>query len=154
MGTQDRVEAKVTHRFNASEDEVYDAWLNAEIIRSWMSVDVPGKGMGEVVTVMTDPYVGGNFLFTDKREGGEARHWGTYKDLHRPRRIVFTWITAEDQEENPSIVTIVLLRHPDGGTAVTLTHEMDAEWADYVGQTEKGWGVMLTQISTLLDRPF
>jgi uncharacterized protein YndB with AHSA1/START domain len=151
MSTASTIEAKVTHRFRASPEEIYEAWLEPEIIRSWMSLDVPDKGIGEVMTIETDPQEGGRFLFTDRRADGEARHWGNYTSLHRPHKIAFTWVTAADQEDEPSLVTIVILPHPAGGTAVTLTHDVDERWADYLGQVEKGWGVMLAQMEALLD---
>jgi uncharacterized protein YndB with AHSA1/START domain len=152
MTKSDKVEAKVTHRFMASPEQVFDAWLDPEIISAWMAKDVPGKGIGKVKRVEVDPRVGGGFVFSDMRAQGEAVHWGSYREIHRPHKLVFTWITSAEEQDDPSIVTLVILPHPDAGTAVTLTHEMNAKWADYVGRTEMGWGTMLGQIEMLLDK--
>ena len=62
------------------------------------------------------------FFFSDMRDAGEAKHWGTYRVLDRPRKIAFTWIVDESQEDEPSIVTITI--EPDGtGSFVTIVHE-------------------------------
>ena len=106
---------------------------------------------GEITACELDPVVGGRFLFADMREDGEARHWGTFKVLERPTKIAFTWITDPDEEADPSLVTLIIEPEPDGpGAIVTLYHEMDAQWADYVPQTEKGWTSMLQGIDTVL----
>jgi len=43
-----------------------------------------------------------------------ARHWGTFLELERPQRIVFTWITDPSEEADPSVVRLTLpsARHP------------------------------------------
>ncbi len=88
-------------------------------------------------------------MFSDMREAGEARHWGTFLALERPRKIVFTWITDESQEADPSKVTLAIEK--DGaGCVVTLTHEMDRRWTEYLSRTERGWGRMLRAIDGLL----
>ncbi len=47
---------------------------------------------GDIGQIEIDPRVGDAFLFTDIRDGTEARHWGTYLELERPHKVVFTWI--------------------------------------------------------------
>jgi len=40
---------------------------------------------------------------------------------------------------------------PDGdGCVVTIVHEMDAEWSDYVERTESGWSRMLAAVDNLV----
>ena len=40
---------------------------------------------GDMKRVEIDARVGGKFYFSDMRDGTEARHWGTYLELDRPR---------------------------------------------------------------------
>ena len=97
--------------------------------------------------VEIDARVGGKFFFSDMREAGEAKHWGTYRVLDRPRTIDFTWIVDESQEDEPSIVTITI--EPDGaGSFVTIVHAKI--WASYVERVESGWSNMLRNIDALL----
>jgi uncharacterized protein YndB with AHSA1/START domain len=146
-----KVEARVTHRFAAAPERVYDAWLDPEKVRTWLRASLIEAGLpGELGSIEIDARVGGKFTFTDMREAGEARHWGTYLALDRPRRIVFTWITDQSEEQNPSKVTLTF--DPDGdGCVVRLVHEMNAEWAEYVRRTERGWRRMLEATDRLLE---
>ncbi|WP_332698991.1 SRPBCC family protein [Devosia sp.] len=148
----DRIEAKVTHRFKASPERVYDTFLDPDQVAHWQAAWLRHGGMGGDVTASElDPTVGGAFLFADKREDGEARHWGIFLHLHRPTKIAFTWIVDESEEDDPSEVTIIIEPELDGpGAIATLYHTMDAQWADYVPQTEKGWRAMLEGIETVL----
>jgi uncharacterized protein YndB with AHSA1/START domain len=146
-----RIEAKVSHRFQAPAERVYDAWLDAEQVRLWMAAALKGFGLaGDIRRVEIDARVGGKFFFSDMRDGTEAKHWGTYLELDRPRKIVFTWIVDEGEESNPSIVTLTIRSETDGCLA-TIVHEMDAQWLDYIARTEAGWGRMLDAIERALD---
>lgn len=148
----DTVEAKVTHRFAASPERVYDTFLDPAQVPDWQSAWLRHGGMGGDVTASElDPSVGGTFLLADKREDGEARHWGWFLALDRPTRIAFTWITDESEEDDPSEVTLIIEPEPDGpGAVATLYHAMDAQWADYVPQTEKAWRAMLEGLDSVL----
>lgn len=146
-----KIEAKVTHRFKASADRVYDAWLDPKKGRLWMEAALIQLGLaGDIQRVEIDARVGGKFFFSDMRDGTEARHWGTYLELDRPRKIAFTWIVDEAEEADPSKVALTI--EPDGeGCIATIVHEMDAKWADFISQTEGGWSGMLRAIDAWLD---
>jgi uncharacterized protein YndB with AHSA1/START domain len=142
--------AKVTHRFSASPERVYDAWLDPAKLRAWMSAALKGFGLsGDMQRVEIDARVGGKFFFSDMREAGEAKHWGTYRVLDRPRTSEFTWIVDASQEDEPSIVTITI--EPDGtGSFVTIVHAKI--FASYVERVEGGWANMLRNIDVLLQQ--
>ncbi len=147
----EKIEVKVTHRFKASAERVYDAWLDPGKVRVWMRMAAQSLGLsGDIRQIEIEPNIGGKFLFTDMRDGAEARHWGTYLELERPHKIVFTWITDESEEPDPGKVTLTI--QPEGeGCLATIVHEMDAKWADYVEQTENGWSCMLRATDGLLE---
>lgn len=148
--TETLATAKVTHRFSASPERVYDAWLDPAKVRAWMSAALKGFGMsGDMKRVEIDARVGGKFFFSDMREDGEAKHWGTYRVLDRPRTIEFNWIVDESQDEELSIVTITI--EPDGtGSFVTIVHAKI--WEAYVERVEGGWSNMLRNIDVLLQQ--
>ncbi|MDA2939161.1 SRPBCC domain-containing protein [Acidobacteria bacterium AH-259-A15] len=147
----EKIEVKVSHRFKASAERVYDAWLKPDKVRAWMRTALQSMGLsGDIGQIEIDPKVGGAFLFTDIRDGTETRHWGTYLELERPHKIVFTWIVDESEESDPS--QVVLTIQPEGeGCIATIIHEMDAKWADYVAQTENGWSCMMEATDVLLE---
>ena len=146
------VEAKVEHVFTASAERVYDAWLEPEIVRQWMTAATKQLGLpGDVRRCEIDARVGGEFTFSDMREDGEAVHWGTYLEMERPRKLVFTWFTSgEEAKKNKSVVTLTL-EPTDSGCIATIVHAFDDKYAEYVPQTEQGWGAMLEQIGNILE---
>jgi len=89
---------------------------------------------------------GGRFFFSDMREEGEARHWGIYKVLERPRKIEFTRFTSEEEERQGSSVVRIEITPHRSGCSVVLTHSMDAAYKDYLDQTAHGWETMLKGI--------
>ena len=110
----------------------------------------PLLGAMDVRTVEIDARVGGRFTFSDMREAGEAIHWGFYQEIDRPRRLVFTWFTSpEEAEENNSVVTLTI-EPADDGCVATIVHSMDAQWAEYLKQTENGWHSLLSQVDSFL----
>lgn len=137
------VEAKTVHEFAASAEEVFDAWIDPAKVRSWFAENAR--------TIETDPQAGGKFTFSDMREDGVAVHWGYYKEITKPQKLVFTWFTSEEEEqEDNSVVTLSIEQLADGCRA-TIIHSMDARWAEWVSLTEKGWASMLTAIAKYLS---
>ncbi len=147
----EEIEAKVSHRFKASAERVYDAWLDPDKVRVWMRTALQSMGLsGEIAQIEIDARIGGAFLISAMRDGIEAKHWGTYLELERPRKIVFTWITDESKELDPSKVSLTI--EPDGeGCIATIVHEMDAKWADYREQTEIGWSCIMQATDKVLE---
>ncbi len=147
----EKINVKVSHQFKASPQRVYDAWLDPAVARVWMRAALQSMGLsGEVGQVSIDPRVGGAFLFTDMRQGTEARHWGTYLELEPARKIAFTWIVDASEESDPS--RVVLTIEPEGeGCIATIVQELDAKWAEYVTQTENGWSSLLRAADTVLQ---
>jgi uncharacterized protein YndB with AHSA1/START domain len=141
-----KIEARATHHFKASAERVYDAWLDPMQVRVWLAAALKSLGLaGDIRRVEIDARIGGKFFFSDMRDGTEARHWGTYLELVRPRKIVFTWIVDESEESNPSKVTLTI-QPQDVDCVATIVHEMDEAWREYILQTEAGWSRMLQHV--------
>lgn len=147
---RERVHARTAHHFTSDPARVFDAWLDPGLVRVWLRAALLELGVpGDITTVAIDPRVGGAFEFSDRRVEGEARHWGRYLRLDRPREIAFTWITDPSEEEDPSIVTVTIT--PEGaGCRVEVVHEMSPEWRDYLDRTALAWARMLRGIEACL----
>jgi uncharacterized protein YndB with AHSA1/START domain len=149
MSTTQDVTVRVTHRYNASPDRVFDAWLDPRLIDGWMFG--PSQRDEEVVHIAVDARVGGSFSFLVRRQGQEIDHVGEYLEIDRPRRLAFTWGAAvAGDKPDPSRVTIEIAAS-EGGCELTLTHEIDPEWAEYADRTREGWSKILAAMETALD---
>src|SRR5207244_1103972 len=127
------VAVRVVRSFAAPAEHVFNAWLDPSSIGKWMFG--PALREEEVLHLEIDPRVGGKFSFLVHRQGTEIDHVGTYREIDRPRRLVFTWgIVGSDE----SRVTIDI-RAQDEGCELTLTHDLDPAWAEYAGRTEAAW---------------
>ncbi|WP_043711668.1 SRPBCC family protein [Corallococcus macrosporus] len=139
MSPSQSVQVRVTRQFTASPERVFDAWLEPEMVGQWMIGSAVRDE--EVLRLAIDARVGGTFSFFVRRGAEELDHVGTYLEIDRPRRLVFTW-HVDKEEDTLSRVTVEITPR-DTGCELTLTHEMDAKWAEYASRTEQGWGTML-----------
>jgi uncharacterized protein YndB with AHSA1/START domain len=97
-----------------------------------------------------DARVGGGFTLTERRPTGDAEHRGRYLEIARPHRLVFLFAATPAAEGEWTRVTIELAETA-GGCTLTLTHEMDPQWAAYEGQTRKGWTTILESLARILE---
>ena len=133
--TGPQLTVRVTHRFAAAPERVFDAWLQPETIGLWM---FGHTGLQEeVLHLHTDPRVGGAFSFLVRRGSEDVDHVGHYLEIDRPRRLVFTWTVVPNPEEG-SRVTIEI-RPLDAGCELTLTHEIPPAFAEWAERTREGW---------------
>lgn len=138
------VKVQVTNRYGAPAEAVYDAFLDPKKASKFMFATTQGK----MIKAEIDARVGGGFVFIDKRETGEAEHYGTYLELTRPKRIAFKFAV---QKNSPKADPVTIEITPVGkGCQVTLTHEMPQEFAPYQDKVEQGWAGILDGLAEAL----
>lgn len=139
------IQVKVSHRYEASPERVFDAWLDPQKAGKFLFATPDGQ----MVKAEIDPRVGGKFNFTEMRPSGEAPHVGEYLEIERPHRLVFKY-SATACDEDMTVVTIAIEPLEGGGCELTLSHEMSEEWAEYEAQTVRGWTMILAGLETAL----
>lgn len=124
----------VSRRFAAPPERVFDAWLDPLGAGRWLFATP--SGISKHVEI--DPRVGGGFAIHEQRGEMLARHFGTYREIARPGRIVFELVTDTDPRSTPTLVTVDI--ESDGrGTRLTLTHRLDPERATLDASIRAGW---------------
>ena len=144
MSSEPSHRLRITRRFDASPERVFDAFLNPEIARKWLftspDTDITAR------RVELDARVGGKWFMTNPCQGMELEGGGEYLEIARPRRLVFTFAIPM---LGPGVDRIVVEIVPDGaGCILTLTHELlPPEFHD---ATENGWGKMFVRLDAVL----
>jgi uncharacterized protein YndB with AHSA1/START domain len=131
----------ITRRFDFPIERVFDAWLDPATASKFLFTTPTGK----MVRVEIDARVGGSFNIM-RRDGDDVEHVGTYLEIDRPRRLVFTFGVPKYSAQMTR-VSIDLKPLPTG-CELTLTHEgVLPEWLD---STRVGWGRILDEMSAHL----
>lgn len=134
----------VRREIAATAEELFDAFLDADSLGEFMR---PGSAKHSDVTA--DPRVGGAFEINMHVGDNVIRHHGEYREIDRPRKLVFTWVSVHTKNQE-SVVTVHF--HTLGGstprTEVVLTHAQLPD--DQVKGHTGGW----TAIVALLDEVY
>ena len=142
MSNSSQFAARVTHRFRATPEAVFDAWLTGDKVRRWFA-----PGLGEMTRIAVEPRVGGSFLFAQRRGLDEVEHLGKYVELIRPERLAFTWQVKGTADTSRVAIDI----EPNNeGCELTLVHELSPAWENYVERTRAAWTKMLNAMAEAL----
>lgn len=137
---------RVARTFNASAERVFDAWLDPVWIGRFMFG--PHLRDEQIVSLSNEQRVGGQFHYKVTRQGQAIDHTGTYREIDRPRRLVFTW-GVDSVQGDLSVVTITLTARGDT-CELTLTHQLHPDWADYAERTQAGWSKIVGDLAAAL----
>ncbi len=136
----------ITREFAASPERVFDAWLDPADACRFLFVTPDG----EIVACEIDPRVGGTGRIVERRDQGEVHHRLRFEAIERPHRLVFRFAAGAADADSWTRVAIAIV--PSGaGCTLTLTHEMDPDWAAYEAQTRKGWTMILASLARILE---
>ena len=78
-------EILLTRTFEAPRTAVFDAWTNAEHVKHWWDPSGVPLSCCEI-----DLQPGGSFRWVNNANGREHAFTGTYREIMRPERLVFT----------------------------------------------------------------
>jgi uncharacterized protein YndB with AHSA1/START domain len=128
---------------NAPIDNVFDAWLDAEMLARFI-LPMPGMPQPEVEN---EPHQGGGFTIVMHVGDNKIPHTGEYLEINRPNRLVFSWVSPFSTDG--STVTINFNESANGGTDVELTH---VRFIDEEARSdhEGGWTNILEKLDNIL----
>jgi uncharacterized protein YndB with AHSA1/START domain len=132
-----RVTASVEIR--ATPEAAFDAWLDPRKAARFLAANLMSVAHFE-----NAPREGGAFRLVMGGEGRTIEHEGRYVVIERPRRLIFTWVSA-GTDHHLSLVTLSFTPTA-AGVRIDLEHDglPDSERA---GRHEEGWASILRKLA-------
>jgi uncharacterized protein YndB with AHSA1/START domain len=131
---------QIRRRVNATAEQIFDLWTRPDLMARWMS-PFPGAVTSKA---SCDLRPGGAFSLIMSSAESSREVSGTYVQIDRPRKLVFTW-TGPLTNNVDTLVTVELTPRGDE-TDLVLTHERLPTSAIHEGHT-KGWGNILDHLA-------
>jgi uncharacterized protein YndB with AHSA1/START domain len=141
MQGQTNSSIRISRYFSASPQEVWQAWTDPKLIKSWFGSDPNGT----VLDASLDVRVGGTFDVTFRNsDDTQFTCTGTYQEIEKDQRLVFTWtwkerpevrelVTLAFQAEQPDTLMIFEHANIDAGT----THDYETGWNSTFDKLER-----------------
>ena len=124
---------------NAPIEKVFDAWLNPQLLSRFM---LPMPGMAQPKTEV-EAREGGRFTIYMDVGDQIIPHSGTYLEMERPNRLVFSWESPFSTDG--SCVTLNFIAMDAKTTRLELTHVRFIDEQSRANH-EAGWGNILSSL--------
>ena len=137
---------RVSQTMRATPDRLFQAWTDPKELANWWRLEGDGWAFAGATLNLT---VGGRYRLAMTSPDGKSHvAVGEYRQIDRPRRLVFTWDWEDvGSRVGETIVTIEFRPAGAGQTEVVLTHERFPNGKAAHGH-EWGW----TQLLRLLEQ--
>lgn len=137
----DEFTVTVRREIAAPPEDLFDAWLDARSLGTWLRP----SGIRET-RAETDPRVGGKFRIVMVDDESSMVHAGTYREIDRPRRLVFTWSSPATRFRD-SIVTVTFQPSSNSSTVVEI-HQVGLPDEEARASHHAGWSDVLRELAT------
>ena len=141
-------ELTITRLFQAPRHLVFDAWTRDDHIARWW-----GPRDFTVPSCEIDARPGGAYRACLRSpQGTDYRLQGTYREIARPHRLVFTF-AWEDERGRPKHETLCTVTFADQGEATLMTfHQALFDSMDDRDSHHGGWSEAIDKLEALLAR--
>ncbi len=127
---------RLERTFAASPDEVFDAWTSPEVLKRWWGA----RPTWTTPTCEVDLRVGGHYALHMLDDDGELHIvGGEYREIERPRRLVYTWCWERGGGPPPGHVSLVSVEFFANGERTTVVLEHSGLSSEE-SRENHGWG--------------
>lgn len=138
----------ITRMFDAPRERVFDAWLDPKLIGLWI-----GTHNIRAETLELTPKVGGHYrIHMRGADGGSGPIvGGTYREIMRPERLVFTWMWEPGHPTGAGVDSVVTVTFAERGgkTKMTLKHEGFGT-KELRDRHKEGWTISFKKMTEIL----
>ncbi len=131
---------RIERSFDASPEELFDAWTSPEVLKRWWAVHPEGT----TPVAEVDLRVGGRYRLAMVSPDGE-RHTvgGEYREVERPSRLVYSWQWELDSGETSHLSTVTVEFHDRGERTDVVLEHTGLPDADSRDRHARGWAACL-----------
>jgi len=129
----------VQREIAAPAEDLFDAWLDADSLGTWLKPSGVRETRAE-----TDPRVGGTFRIVMVDDESSIVHTGTYQEIDRPRRLVFTWSSPVTKFLD-TVVTVTFQPSSNSSTVVEI-HQVGLPDEEARASHHAGWSDALREL--------
>ena len=136
---------RIERTFEATAEEVFDAWTSPEVMRRWFHAvadwDTPEAEV--------DLRIGGKVRVVMRSPDGERRAMGgEYRVIERPHRLVMTWTFYDDHPDNEQLIELTFTESEGSTTVLMVNSQISTD-----GRSESqdlGWNGCLEELQRAL----
>ncbi|GMQ82235.1 MAG: SRPBCC domain-containing protein [Rhodothermia bacterium] len=144
MSVETTSSLKLSRIINGSREEVFDAWTNPDKICQWSAPEGISIEQSDV-----DLREGGEYLLLmNSPENKTHTAFGTYREVKRPSRLVYTWDWKEEDNRMGDTLVTVEFNEMGETTEVVITHELFPNDEARDGH-DMGWASCLNRLEGL-----
>lgn len=135
---------RIERTFEASIEEVFDAWTSPEVMRRWFHCDPDWQTPEAEV----DLRVGGKVrVLMRKPDGSTVGAHGEFTLIDPPNKLVMTWF-FDDDPSNEQLVDLTFTESAGATTVVLVNRRISTE--ERRDNQETGWRGCLDELERLL----
>jgi uncharacterized protein YndB with AHSA1/START domain len=131
---------RIERTYDATPEEVFDAWTTPEVLRRWWAVHPEGK----TPVADVDLRVGGRYRLSMEATDGECHTvQGEYREVERPHRLVYSWEWELDAGGVGPTSTVTVEFHPNGEHTTVVLEHTNLPDADSRDRHAQGWAACM-----------
>jgi uncharacterized protein YndB with AHSA1/START domain len=138
----DESAVSVRREIAAPAEVLFDAWLDAHSLGTWLKPSGCRETRAE-----TDPREGGAFRIVMTDDESSTVHTGTYREIDRPRRLVFTWSSPATHFRD-SIVTVTF--QPSSTSTLVEINQVGLPDEEAKSAHHAGWSDALRELDHIM----
>jgi uncharacterized protein YndB with AHSA1/START domain len=139
---------RLERTYDASPEEVFDAWTNPEVLRRWWRANP--AWVTPVAEV--DLRVGGRYRISmeDPESGTKHTAGGEYSEVSRPLRLAYTWQWEQDDGRPGHVSTVTVDFRAEGERTTVVLEHSGLESSQSRDSHTQGWTGILEMLQVHL----
>lgn len=146
MSEIDTTGLRLERTFEATAEEVFDAWTNPEVLRRWWAAGEDWR----TPTAEVDLRVGGRYRLSMEDPATGALHTvgGEYREVVRPQRLVYSWCWERESDEPDHVSTVTVEFRGEGERTTVVLEHAGLPSSTSRDQHGHGWEACLENLRT------